>query len=178
MSSMPDIHRAIRSLRIVLVLSLIGSGWMCLSSLSMALMLPAMNQMVASQTVPIPDELQVAFEIVLQTPRSYYALLALLYAVSLVGIVMMWRLRRNGLHFYALSQLLILCVPVIFMGREFLSLGDIMMTPLFIGFYYLSLRGISQLQELESQAGEAVPSEPEAVSDDDNDTGEPSTDNR
>ena len=52
----------------------------------------------------------------------------------------MWNLRRIGFHLYTLSQLLVLVVTVLFLGKEHLLLGDVMFTLLFVIYYYFSLR--------------------------------------
>ena len=52
----------------------------------------------------------------------------------------MWNLRRSGYHCYAIAQLLMLALPLLFIGKGFLGLGDVMMTALFLVVYYLQLK--------------------------------------
>jgi hypothetical protein len=54
----------------------------------------------------------------------------------------MWKLRRSGFHFYAIAQLLMLVLPLLFMGKGFLGLGDVMFTALFLLIYYLQLKSL------------------------------------
>lgn len=129
-----------RSLNIVLVLSMIGSGLYCLSSLSWGLTAPVMQQMVDSGAIKMQDSMMVAFEQMVETPRSFYLWSALLYAVSLTGVILMWNLRKLGFHLYTLAQLFVLVITVLFLGKERLLLGDVMFTLLFIVYYYFSLR--------------------------------------
>jgi hypothetical protein len=77
-----------------------------------------------------------------ETPRSFFLCSALLYGLSLAGVILMWNLRKSGFHLYTLAQLLILLVTLLFLGRERVPLGDIMFTLLFITYYYVALRNL------------------------------------
>lgn len=163
-------NAAKRSLRFVLILSAIGSGYMLLSTLIMTFFLPMMNQLMLTQGSAIPDEMQVALELALKAPRGYYAISAVLYALSLTGVILMWKMHRNGLHCYTLAQLLLLIIPVAFLGKEFLALGDVMFTIFFVGYYFIAFRGIeslqSQLASNEDASEPVEPSEQDSLEDD------------
>ena len=73
-------------------------------------------------------------------PQPFYAGMAVLGLLSVVGCVLMWNLRRSGYHCYAIAQLLMLALPLLFIGKDFLGLGDVMMTALFLVVYYLQLK--------------------------------------
>lgn len=128
----------LRSLKVVLVLSIIGSGMSLLSSLAWGFGAPA--RMMDSGTVAVPSELTVAIEQLLQIPSAYFLCSALLYAGSLCGVILMWKLRKSGFHLYTLSQLLLLVVKVFFLGREQFSIGELMFTLLFVVYYFVALR--------------------------------------
>ena len=113
-----------------------------LSYMLMALLLPQMKEMLAANPTLLPGEMAVTMERMMEVPRLFYAGCSLLYALSLTGVILMWNLRPSGFHCYTLAQLLLLVVPVLFLGREYLGLGDCMMTILFVGTYYLMLRGL------------------------------------
>lgn len=137
-----------RSLRFVLVMSMIGSGYMLLNSLFMSAFLPLFKEFVTAGLSSLPTEFKAAYELALSIPRICYVLMTILYALSLTGVIMMWRLRQNGWHCYTLAQLLLLVVPVLFMGKAYLALGDVMMAILFVGFYFVVLKEIRKLNEL------------------------------
>ncbi len=132
----------LRSLRIILVLSIIGSGVSLLNYMLMGALLPTMKTMYYSGSMHFPSEMAVYIEQVLDTPRSFYLCGALLYAMSLAGVILMWQLRKSGFHLYTLAQLLILLITVLFLGREMLSLGSVMFTILFVVYYYIALRNL------------------------------------
>ncbi len=127
-------------LRFMLVLSMIGSGMSLISYLMTGLMMSMMQDYIASGELTFPEQFTVAVEQMLRTPRPFYFCMALLYALSLSGVIRMWKLHRNGFHFYALSQLLMLLVTGLFLGRQYVMMGDIMMTLLFISVYFVCFR--------------------------------------
>ena len=146
-------------MHIVLVLSIIGSGMSLLSYLLMGCLMPVMKSMFQTGAMLYPDEATVMLEQIFETPRSYYLSCALLYAMSLGGVLLMWKYRKSGFHLYTLAQLLVLLVTILFLGRERLMLGDVMLTLLFIIYYYLSLRTLGafnsgQTAEEKAEGGE------------------------
>lgn len=92
--------------------------------------------------MPFPAEMTVYLEQFFETPRSFFLCSALLYALSLTGVILMWNLRKIGFHLYTLAQLLVMLVTLLFLGRERLPLGDIMFTLLFITYYYIAFRNL------------------------------------
>ena len=148
----------LRSLKIVLVLSMIGSGANLISNLITGMTLPMMNRIYHSPDFNLPAEMEtytVYLEELLSLPQSYFLTHALLYCASLAGVILMWNLRKSGFHLYTLAQLLILLVTALFYSAERLSLGDVMLTLLFIVFYYLSFRtlGVFSGEKPEMESG-------------------------
>lgn len=154
MDNQNPLSSIVRSFRIVLVLSFIGSGWMCLSNLMLGIFFPTMKAMMEPVLEQMPDEFQLAYEMLFAAPQIYYIICGLLFALSFVGAILMWQLKKNGWHCYTLAQLLILAMPVLFIGKSRLGLGDVMMTLLFVGYYFFTLRNIEKLSE------QIQPSEP------------------
>lgn len=136
-----------RSMRIVLVLSFIGSGMSFFSYLMMSVGLSGMQAMYNAGAMTLPGEMTVFVEQLLETPRAFFVFSTLLYAMSLGGLVLMWNIRKNGFHMYTLAQLLILLVTVLFLGRERLALGDVMLTLLFIVYYFMAMRQLDALKQ-------------------------------
>ena len=134
------------SLRAVLVLTFIGSGANLLSHLFTGLFLTQVRELYSSGVMPVPSEVQAALEALLSRPRLYFLSNALLYAISVIGAALMWRPRKNGFHYYAMAQLMLVAVALIFVGRTGVMVGDVMLTALFIGFYYLALRALGAFQ--------------------------------
>ena len=93
-------------------------------------------------TFTLPDELVVGFEMILAAPQWYYFLSAVLYAVSLYGVIVMWHLRKTGFHAYTLAQLLLLLLPVLFFGKAQFDIGNLMLTILFVAYYFFTLKNL------------------------------------
>ena len=159
----------VRNLRIILVLNIIGSGAYCLSYLMWGLMLPSMQAMYQTGEFQLPGELTVAFEQMLFTPRSFYLCNTLLYAASLAGVIMMWKLRKTGFHLYTIALMLVLVVTVLFLGKEQLHLGNLMMTLLFVTYYFIALRRIGVFtRDVDNQSDDDAESESDTENENDN----------
>lgn len=70
---------------------------------------------------------------------GYYMLTLLLTIGSLVGAILMWKLKKNGFHFYAFSNLAVLFLPTLVLGIA-ISWFGIVLTVAFIGMYGLHLK--------------------------------------
>ena len=128
-------------LRFLLVLSGIFASLSLFSATMMATMLPTLDRLYQANADNFPGEIMAMWNRMAAIPRPFYAAQVVLYAVELTGVVLMWRLRRSGFHCYALSCLLLLLLPLLFLGRGNLATGDLMFTLLFLALYYFLLRG-------------------------------------
>lgn len=106
------------------------------------LTLPFLKTMYQTGSMTFPSEMTVYIEQFFETPQSFFLCSALLYGLSLTGVILMWNLRKSGFHLYTLAQLLVMLVTLLFQGRERLPLGNIMLTLLFITYYYIALRNL------------------------------------
>ena len=88
----------------------------------------------------MPEEFYATMERMFEVPKSYYLVCSLLFALELAGAILMWNLRRSGFHSYTIARLLLLLLPLLFLGRGYVAVGDIMFALLFILVYYLLLR--------------------------------------
>ncbi|MBR4505153.1 MAG: hypothetical protein IKP21_00065 [Bacteroidales bacterium] len=128
------------ALHILLVLSMIWAGLSCMSYLMMGLMLPTFQDYYASHPGMMPEEFHTMMERMFEVPKSYYLVCSLLFALELAGAILMWNLRRSGFHSYTIARLLLLLLPLLFLGRGAMAFGDVMLALLFILVYYLLLR--------------------------------------
>ena len=130
------------TLRILLVLSIIYGSMMFLTGILMAVALPSLDAVYRANQSLMPAEMFTMWKRMAAIPRLLYAAMAALGAMSVVGCVLMWNLRRAGYHYYAIAQLLMLVLPLLFLGKGFLGLGDVMFTALFLFIYYLQLKSL------------------------------------
>ena len=71
--------------------------------------------------------------------RGYYFIEMILFIASFIGVLMMWRLRKNGFHVYAIAQFLMLIVTSIFVTSKIgggFPFGPILWTAFFVLMYY------------------------------------------
>lgn len=135
----------LRSLHILLVLSFINTGFYLLGELLSGLCLPWMQEYYASNPSMLPEEYSQLVQRSLQIPQWYYLLSALLDAASVVGLVLMWRLRKNGFHCYTLAKLLLMILPLLFLDRSYIGIGNIMLGVLVIAYYFFLMRALGLL---------------------------------
>ena len=133
------------TLHFLLVLTFITAGLNIISYTGTALLLPQMRQMVDQNPNLIPEAARTYMDMFLSLPRFFFVGSALLYILELTGGILMWQLKASGFHCYTLSRLLLLLVPVLFIGRGFLQLGDVMFAALFILAYWLVLKQLGVL---------------------------------
>ena len=130
----------LRALHVVLILSFIANGLGAFSNLMMSL--PAMRSTLRENMQLIPEVLHETYEMMLSIPFTYYIASAIFSAVAFVGCLRMWRLKGLGFHYYTIAKLLLIATPLVFIGRQYLNLGDVMMSLLFIAYYFISLRAL------------------------------------
>lgn len=129
--------------RILLVITFIFAGLSAFSYLMTSLMLPTMQQIYADNPGLLPEQFSVMMQQLMETPRGYFLGAGLLYVLEVLGAALMWRLRWPGFHCYALARLLLLLLPLLFLGRGFVGIGDIMFALLFIAVYYMLMRQLT-----------------------------------
>ena len=128
---------------ILLVITFIFAGLSAFSYLMTSLMLPTMQQIYADNPKILPEQFSVTMRQMLDTPRGYFLGAGLLYVLEVLGAALMWRLRWSGFHCYALARLLLLLLPLLFLGRGFVGIGDIMFALLFIAVYFMLMRQLT-----------------------------------
>ena len=146
------------TLHILLVLTFIFAGLSCFSYLMMGLMAPTFQAYYAEHSDLLPAEFYTMMTTYLEVPRAYYLAGALLYALEVLGAALMWVLRPSGFHCYTLARLLLILVPLLFLGKGFVGVGDIMMALLFILVYWMLLKQLGAFNRTE-EPKEQLPQE-------------------
>lgn len=130
----------LRTLHIVLVLSLVANGLNALSYFTLSF--EGVRNMMRGNLQLVPEVMQESYEFLLSIPSAFYLVSALFYIIAFIGCLIMWRPRGIGFHYYTLAKLLLIGTPLVFIGRQYLNLGDLMMSLLFIVYYFISLRSL------------------------------------
>ena len=121
-----------RTLRLMLVISFICTGVYCLFDLLAGIGLPWMADYCAANQEKLPGAWVILIERKLSIPQWYYLLSAVLDVASLGGVVLMWRMRRNGFFSYSLAKVLLMLMPMLFLDRSYVGVGNMMVAVLFI----------------------------------------------
>lgn len=129
--------------RILLVITFISAGLSAFSYLVTAAILPTMQQIYSDNPNILPEQFSVMMQQMLDTPRGYFLGAGVLYLLEVLGAALMWRLRWPGFHCYTLARLLLLLLPLLFLGRGFVGIGDIMFALLFVTVYYMLMRQLT-----------------------------------
>ncbi len=81
-----------------------------------------------------------AINLIVNTPRIYYLLLVLVAVLAIVGAIYMLKLKKLGFHFYIISQILVLALPMIFISVKSFSFGGFVISALFVYLYSKHLK--------------------------------------
>jgi hypothetical protein len=127
-------------LHILLVITFIFAGLSCISYFFVTLLQPTIQSYYSAHPEVLPGEMQTMMQQMLEVPRTYFAVSSLLYALELAGAILMWNLRASGFHCYTLARLLLLLIPLLFLGRAYIGIGDVMFALLYIAVYWMLLR--------------------------------------
>lgn len=125
-------------LTVLCILSFIAGGLGSLSALITPLFSDIMIEFLKNS--PNYDETLMDETIMLLQAGWWYYLIIFVFAIcSLVGVYLMWTLKKIGFHFYALSNLGLLFAPM-FMFDMPISWAGIFLTTSFILLYAVNLK--------------------------------------
>jgi len=163
----------LRSLHVLLVISFIITGSQLIwEIMGIAGMFPKISAFYASNPSEFNDVFNIKMEQEMAVPQWYNLLRALLDFTSGVGLVLMWRLRKNGFHAYTLSKLLLMLLPLLFLDRSYVGIGDIMIAVLFIVYYFFLMKNLGAFNgqtAVETASSDNEQNVPQEDEDDDND---------
>ena len=117
-------------LTILCILSFIGSG---MSGVSFLMVYSSYNEVI-----PALSEFAESFpgmEMLLTAGRGFFLTGFVLYFISVIGVSLMWRMKKAGFHFYTGSQVMILLLPLFYIEGYPLPFFDAVITGLFIFLY-------------------------------------------
>lgn len=151
----------LRLLHVLLIVSFVITGSQFIwEVMGVAGVFPKISEFYANYPSEYGDIFNIRMEQEMAIPQWYNLLRILLDFTSGVGLVLMWKLRKNGFHAYTLSKLLLMLLPLMFLDRSYMGIGDIMIAVLFIIYYFFLMKSLGAFN------GEA-----DAVADTDEDDG-------
>ncbi|MBN2613751.1 MAG: hypothetical protein JXB00_19495 [Bacteroidales bacterium] len=150
-------------LTVVGILSFVGLGYRILTGIINAAMgtvtssiAPFMQEVfeneadISDAPEPIQKLIEGVFDAItklLENISGIYITIVLLSVVALLGVIMMWQLKKTGFYLYAAARVLIILVPFIFIGYNLISIvwfsSGLIFAVLFIILYALNLKEMS-----------------------------------
>jgi hypothetical protein len=124
-------------LRILCITSFIGSGLGFISYLFCGIFFDSLGPAVKTSAFVMQRDLML---MLMAAGQWFFLINALLFGLSLYGAIHMWKLHKIGFHFYAMSQIALLIVPLLFMRGYAETLPQAMLTGIFIFSYASHLR--------------------------------------
>lgn len=125
------------SLSMLCILTFIGSGISLLSSIFVISAFDLIPDVIEQTKIPEAEQM---LDLIIAAGRAFFAYMGILYAFSLAGAIMMWKLRKTGFHFYVSSQLLMLALPLIMIDGYQIPFSTILLTASFVLGYALNSR--------------------------------------
>lgn len=129
-------------LTVLAILTFIGSGLNFLTYLFLSLstgFIPAMIE--AIQNLGYPDEFTQVYEEMANVANWLFLLLALTYALAIVGAAIMLKLNKIGFHLYITSQILLFCISNLLIGGNFkMGILSVVLSLIFILLYGLNYK--------------------------------------
>ena len=127
-------------LSVLCVLSFIGSGCSLLSYLSIGMSFNTLRTLVLESDTyeayfAMAPNMRSSMEIMFSLPHWYFFMNGLMYAASLAGAILMWRLRRVGFHIYTIAQCLLILQGMLLVPGTGVPFGAIIWTGLFVAGY-------------------------------------------
>jgi hypothetical protein len=119
-------------LKILCVFTFVGSGLGLLSYGIIGLI----HSFFSRNLALIPDaQNRELIAMMLSAGRTFFFLNAILYSISFVGAVFIWKMKKAGFHLYTASQLLLLILPLAYIKGFPMPGTNIFLTILFIWGY-------------------------------------------
>lgn len=127
-------------LTVLCILTFIGSGMNLFSSLVIAGFYDVFVEIAKEfgKKFNLPG-----IDMLLEMKPMFFLVTGILYAGSLVGAVLMMRLKKAGFHVYTIFQILLIIAPMYFMHIASPGLPELLFSGLFILLYSMNLKFMS-----------------------------------
>lgn len=134
-------HKPNNMLRLLCILTFIWSGLGVLQNLTYTLFLDQFKEIIPGMTLPADYNLvKQAVLKLLSAGRLFFILGLVLNISSIYGAAMMLKMNKKGFHFYAIAQMIMLMLPMIFIKDFGFSAGDLLLTTTFIAMYAIQTK--------------------------------------
>ena len=132
----PPVNRP-NLLMILCILTMVNGGLTLISSIFVGAFF---EQFVAIAT-DFAEKFKIpGLEMITEGRPLFFFVNAILYAVSVAGAVLMWRLKKTGFHIYTIAQILLILAPIYFFHLPGPSVFDILLSGTFVLLYSTLLK--------------------------------------
>ena len=127
-------------LTVLCVLSFIGGGMTLLSNAFLYAFHDAVKTIIAEQNTKAFFGANIDFEALLSISPSFFLFQALFSAMSVAGVILIWKLNKKGFHIYTIAQIILLIIPKLYFTGLPFPWFELSISLFFIYFYGKSLR--------------------------------------
>ncbi len=120
---------------VLLILTFIGSGMSAFSFLFVSMSHDEVMNIIKEYYSDFPG-----VEVILTAKKSYFTIGFVLYTISIMGAIMMWKMRKTGFHLYTASQIFLIILPLTTIPNYQFSFLPLLVTAAFIFAYSTNLR--------------------------------------
>ncbi|MCB2219815.1 MAG: hypothetical protein KQI35_05410 [Bacteroidetes bacterium] len=75
--------------------------------------------------------------------RQFFIASSILYFISLMGAIQMWKLKKIGFHIYTAAQIFVLILPMALIDSSMISVFEIFITLAFVSGYFSQIKHMS-----------------------------------
>jgi hypothetical protein len=126
--------------RILCIGTFIWSGWFAFSTFVCGIFFDGLGPAIKSSPISLPPEILDSLPLLLAAGRWFFISTAVFNGLSLFGAIKMWNLQKSGFHFYAIAQIILLIIPMIFIHGSTEMLLQAMVSATFIFAYASNLK--------------------------------------
>ena len=127
-----------QGLTTICILSFIGSGMSLFANIFLFLFYDSFMAILSSdemEEVPTAFDTQVLLDFANTAGQFYFLLSTILYAISILGVYYMWHLFKRGIHFYAIAQLSLILLPLLFIDSNLSVIPGLLLSGAFVLLY-------------------------------------------
>ena len=129
-------------LTVLCILTFIGSGLSFFANLLLFFLYDIIQGVFESGQLGFMEgtvEME-SFKMVMSIAPEFFLFQGILYFISLLGAMMMWKMNKTGFHFYAIAQILLLIIYEFYIPGAPFPVIPLLISIIFILLYYRNLQ--------------------------------------
>lgn len=127
-------------LTVLCILTFIWSGLTAFSSITFYLFFEQIKVLFTSHPNMMLFGSQIDFKTIFEINKVFFLLQGIFSGLAVAGAFLMWNLKKTGFDLYVIAQLGLVFIPKLFMPKQPFSFQPLIMSAIFVYFYYTQLR--------------------------------------